>query len=394
MRLTDEILTLSDKCGEDLVRDALALSANGRFGLLPNSRPFGLSLEISKEAIEVVRLDCLGLTKDGTLIDVCYDTRYSGSFDTRVMISGLDIESVYLLCIYPRGEWKDTNDSLCEPVYAFSLVKENSPVPQNALPVARILYDEYCWREDESGFIPPCLSVSSHHTYRELSARFSGILRNIEGLLPDKLLTGSNDALKIFWPEVQRLEITMDKEGDMMTPLALLGNIQKFVGTFAVACTLDEYVNLAEPERYFCFARIPYDYMDAYSRICEGLDLCQLICDKVGLFDAKAPERIDAPTIEPSQLRQTVKCGEVRVRVTNNTPGATVYYTVDGPAPDLSSPTGTTISLDSGFTDNWHKEPDRKFVIKVVAYKDGTSSRTETYEVLVRKGNSFDGRQI
>ena len=48
MRLTDEILTLSDRCDEDLVRNAFALSANGHFGLFPNSRPFRLSLEISK----------------------------------------------------------------------------------------------------------------------------------------------------------------------------------------------------------------------------------------------------------------------------------------------------------------------------------------------------------
>lgn len=394
MRLTDEILTLSDKCDEELVRNAFALSANGHFGLFPNSRPFRLSLEISKETIEAVMVDCLGLTKDGTLIDVCYDTCYSGSFDTRVMISALNMENTYLLCIYSRNVWKDTNDGLCEPEYAFSLIEENSPVPQNALPVARIVYDELCWRMDESDFVPPCLYVSSHNAYRELSAGFSAVLRNINDLLPEKLLTGSNDALKIFWPAVQWLEITVDKEGDTMTPMALLGNIQKLVGAFACACTLDEYVNLGEPERYFCFARVPYNYMDVYCKIREGLDLCRLICDKVRVFDAVAPERIEAPVIDPSQLRQTIRYGGVKIKVTNNTPGATVYYTTDGSEPGTSSRTGTTISLESGFSEDWHKEPDKKFVIKVMAYKDGASSRIETYDALVRKGNPFEGRQI
>lgn len=394
MRLTDEILTLSDKCNEDLVRNAFALSADGHFGLFPNSRPFRLSLEISKETIEAVMIDCLGLAKDGTLIDVCYDTCYSGSFDTRVMVSALDVENAYLFCIYSRDEWKDTNDGLCEPEYAFSLIEENTPVPQNALPVARIVYNEFGWRMDESDFVPPCLSVSSHSAYRELSARFSGILRNMNDLLPDKLQTGSNDALKIFWPVVQWLEITMDKEGNTMTPMALLGNIQKLVSAFACACTLDEYVNLGEPEKYFCFARVPYNYMDAYRKIREGLDLCQLICDKVRAFDAVVPERIEAPTIEPSQLRQTIRYGGVRIKVTNSTPGATVYYTIDGSEPSTSSRSGTTISLESGFSEDWHKEPDKKFVIKVMAYKDGASSRIETYDALVRKGNPFEGRQI
>ena len=98
--------------------------------------------------------------------------------------------------------------------------------------------------------------------------------------------------------------------------------------------------------------------------------------------------------IDPSQLRQTIRYGGVKIKVTNNTPGATVYYTTDGSEPGTSSRTGTTITLESGFAEDWHKEPDKKFVIKVMAYKDGTSSRVETYEAIVRKGNPFEGRQI
>ena len=43
MRLTDEVLTLSDKCTEEMVSNALALGACGRMGLMPSSRKFDVA---------------------------------------------------------------------------------------------------------------------------------------------------------------------------------------------------------------------------------------------------------------------------------------------------------------------------------------------------------------
>ena len=77
---------MSDNCTSELIGKALVLSAGGNFGLFPNYRPFSLSLDINKNIIDVVSLNCLGITRDGTLIDVNYDTKYTNSFDTRTTI--------------------------------------------------------------------------------------------------------------------------------------------------------------------------------------------------------------------------------------------------------------------------------------------------------------------
>ena len=227
MRLTDEVLSMSDNCTSELIGKALVLSAGGNFGLFPNSRPFSLSLDINKNIIDVVSMNCLGITRDGTLIDVNYDTNYTNSFDTRTTIPGSSEDAVYILCISATGEWRDTNDGLCESVYSFSIIDENSSVPANALPIARIVYDEYCWRMDEINFVPPCLFVSSHDKYEEQYLRFKQLLGKLDTILPHKFITEQKDALKIYWPIVQQLAITIDKERDFMTPMMLLGNIQK-----------------------------------------------------------------------------------------------------------------------------------------------------------------------
>ena len=63
-------------------------------------------------------------------------------------------------------------------------------------------------------------------------------------------------------------------------------------------------------------------------------------------------------------------------------------------APTKSSKSGNTIVIDSGFTDDWHKEPPKNVTVKVVAYKDGAFSDVETYNVQIKKGNPFAGKQI
>ena len=53
MRLTDEVLTLSDKCTEELVSNAFALGACGRMGLIPSCRKFSISLDINNDVKEI-----------------------------------------------------------------------------------------------------------------------------------------------------------------------------------------------------------------------------------------------------------------------------------------------------------------------------------------------------
>lgn len=309
MRLTDEVLSMSDNCTSELIGKALVLSAGGNFGLFPNSRPFSLSLDINKNIIDVVSMNCLGITRDGTLIDVNYDTNYTNSFDTRTVIPGSNEDAVFILCVSSTGEWRDTNDGLCEPAYSFNVIDENTSVPANSLPIARIIYDEYCWRMDEIDFVPPCLFVSSHDKYEELHSIFKQLLGKIDAILPHKFITEQKVALKIYWPIVQQLAITIDKEKDFMSPMMLLGHIQKCVSGFVLACSLDEYITLGDPEIFQNYVRTPYSYKNVYKKIQEGLELCTSISVKIDGFDAEEPapkpkNNLPIPTIDSNQLHQ------------------------------------------------------------------------------------------
>ena len=333
MRLTDEILSMSDNCTSELIGKALVLSAGGNFGLFPNSRPFSLSLDINKNIIDVVSMNCLGITRDGTLIDVNYDTNYTNSFDTRTTIPGSSEDAIYILCISATGEWRDTNDGLCESVYSFSIIDENSSVPANALPIARIVYDEYCWRMDEINFVPPCLFVSSHDKYEEQYLRFKQLLGKLDTILPHKFITEQKDALKIYWPIVQQLAITIDKERDFMTPMMLLGNIQKCVSGFVLACSLDEYITLGDPEVFQNYVRTPYNFKNVYQTVKEGLELCASISVKIDGFEVEEPapkQTLSSPTLSSDQLNQSTKTGRIKLTVGNVPDGAELYYSTDG----------------------------------------------------------------
>lgn len=399
MRLTDDILALSDRCTEELVSKGFLLGACGRIGLIPSTRNFSISLDINSNVIDVVSIDCIGLTRNGRLVDVQYDTNYTNSFDTRVVIPSQGTERRYYLCITAFDGVRDTNDGMCETQYGFMLVEENTPVLDSSLPVARILYDEFCWRSDEKDFVPPCLFVSSHSRYEELAQQFIRSLREINSGLPQNLNTESKDAVKIFWPSAQQILISMDKELDTMTPMEFLGNIQKMVSAFYTACNLDDYVTINDPAQYLEYINTPCDYSNIYETIRQGVHLSYGINEKIKAFSAVPVKRTEdsplpPPSIEQGQLRQTIKFGNAKVKITNNAPGSTIYYTVDGTMPNQSSKSGNTVIIESGFTDNWHKEPPKNVTIKVVAYKDGTFSEVETYNVQVRKGNPFTGREI
>ena len=398
MRLTDEVLTLSDKCTEDFVSKSLALGACGRMGLMPSCRKFSISIDINKDIIDVVSVDCIGLSRDGSLIDVQYDTNYTNSFDTRVVIPAQDTEKKFYLCISVLDDIRDTNDGLCDNLYGFILVEEDTVVPDNSLPVARILYDEHCWRSDEMDFVPPCLFIRSHFKYEELAQKFLLALKEINSGLPQQLHTEKGDAVKIFWPLVQQILISMDKGLDIMTPMGFLAELQKLVNAFYCACSLDENITISNPAQYVAFINTPYNYGNAYEILRKGVSLCFSINEKIKAFSAEPVHdelsSLLSPSVSKNQLRQTIKFGSAQVKVTNNAPGATIYYTVDGSTPNQSSRSGSVITIDSGFTDDWHKEPPKNVTIKLVAYKDGMFSDVETYNVQINKGNPFTGINI
>lgn len=393
MRLTDEVLILSDNCTAELIGKVLALNAGGNFGLFPGGYPFSVSLDINKNIVEVVELNCLGITRDGTLIDVHYDTAYTNSSVTRATIPAASEDTAYFLCVYSTGELRDTNDGMCEPAYSFAVIEENSPVPANALPVAHLVYDEYCWRMDEIDFVPPCLYISSHAKYGELYDRYLQLLTRLDHNLPHRLITPTKDALKIFWPVVQQLLISIDKERNTMTPMMFFASIQKCVSAFVLACKLDEGIQLAEEEEFRNYVNTPYSVKDVFLSIRKGLELCATIVAKVDMINpnvSEAPEvprpsTVAAPTMP--MKKQRVKFGDATFSIKNNTPGAIVHYTIDGTTPTAVSPAGTSVVISSGFTDDPFKEPSKRFIVKAVAIKDGRQSAVATFNVEIQKGN-------
>lgn len=399
MRLTDSILTSSDDCVDERLSTALFLGASGRFGLIPNAKSFSMSVDITGDVLEVVSLNCVGLTRGGNLIDITFDSNYTRLFDSSINITDERKDVAYLLCAVACDELVDTNDGFCQPKIGLELIEEHSLLPENMLPIGRIVYDEYCWRLDEQDFVPPCLFLSSCSKYEDLRCEFLDILKHVNVLLPKTFITEKNDALKIFWPSVQQLLITVDKEHDVMTPMQLLGNVQKFVSSFLCACVLDENINIADPEPFMNYIDAPYDFKNVYRKIKDGLQLSASISLKVENFAAVAPESkprniVPAPSLSKSQTHKIVKYGSVDFIITNNAPGSRVFYTTDGSLPNKNSATGTTITVQSGFNDNWHKEPPRKLTIKAISILDGVSSEIASFDVEIKKGNPFAGPEI
>ena len=183
-----------------------------------------------------------------------------------------------------------------------------------------------------------------------------------------------------------------------MTPMVFLSNIQKLVSAFYCACSLDENITVSDPAQYISFINATCNYRNVYELINEGVNLSCSINEKLKTFSAEPlrneQPQLPAPSIDKNQLRQTIKSGSVKIRITNNAPEATIYYTIDGSMPNISSKTGDSIVVESGFTDDWHKEPPKNVTIKVVAYKDGVFSDIETFALQLKKGNPFAGRQI
>lgn len=384
MRLTDEVLRYSDDSTMEFVGNSLALAAAGRFGLLP-STSFDLSVNISKGLVDVESLNCTAVTKSGNIIDAHYDTKFTNSFDTRIQIPEGNGEKEYILTIDYTGQWKDSNDGYEEPVYTFSLIVPNSPIPSSSLPIARIV-DEYGWRVDDMDFVPPCLFVSSHQKYVDLLKKFSDVLSEIDNKAKNLLHSNGKDVIKTFWPVVQQLMITADKERDMMTPMGLLANVQKCVSAFTCACELDDYIDLADADNFRNYIYAPYNYKGSYQRIKEGLDLCFSINEKVSKLNEgqKAPSILEAPTIANSQLTKRCTNSKARVLITNNVSGATIYYSIDGGEPSHNLK-GLTLQIESGFDNSRKREPDKVVLVKLKAVLDGIESNTSTYEITLQK---------
>ena len=402
MRLTDDILRASDECTSEFIGRALILAAGGRFGLLPSSRPFELTVNIGGNVIDVESLSCLAVTKGGLLIDVQYDTKYTNSHDTRVIIpEGINTQEFILTLNANPSQWIETQDGFEEPVYTFSLLASEMPVPDNALPIGRIVED--CgWRLDDVDFVPPCLLVSSHYKYVELLKRFSDLLATIDTKAQSYISSSGKNAIRIFWPVIQQLRIAVSKEIDMMTPMTLLSNVQKCVSAFTCACDLENSITLANDKMFKNYVLAPYNYQDAYVRIKVGLELCFSIAQMVENLESKkeepkAPrqEKLKAPFIDEDQLFQNCKKRDVSIPVILPTPKAKVFYSTDGSEPSRALPAHGKIIVSNNFNKRKVAEQDQELTVKLKAVMNGTSSDTATYVITLHKDyKDWDGYTI
>jgi hypothetical protein len=304
MRLTDEVLRAADACTAEYISQAMALAAGGRFGLFPSSRPFQVQMSIAKGFVDVEALACLAITRGGYVIDAQFDTKFTNTLDGRVQIPNTDEEKEYLLTINARpGDWKDNGDGYMEPDYTFALINSQTALPDYAMPIARIVYDDG-WREDSADFVPPCLYLSSHPKFEELHQQFVELLHGIDEHTRQQLDTAATTAISIYWPVVKQMLIAANTEHDTMAPQQLLAAVQKVVATFAVACDLDDLLTLEDGTAFHNYAAAPYSYSQAYQRIKQGLGLCYAIGEKIEKFSLLKREK---PQPEPVRMPEPPK---------------------------------------------------------------------------------------
>ena len=300
MRLTDEVLLAADQYMADSVGQTVAVAAGGRFGLFTPTRPFQLSMSISRGFVEVETLSCLAVTSSGDIIDVKFDTQYSNSYDTRVQIPNNDDAKEYILivCANP-DDWKESAEGFMEPNYTFALVEPNKAINSHSVPIGRIV-NEDGWREDNVNFVPPCLCLSAHAKFMELHEQFISLMRSIDDKTSHQIDTGAHQAISIYWPVVQQMLIKASTEQDVMTPQQLLSCVQRVVAAFTCACDLDDVLSLEDADTFRNYSRAPFNYRIAYLRIKQGLGMCYAINEKIDKFSLlKKEEPAPPPPPEP-----------------------------------------------------------------------------------------------
>ena len=400
MRLSDNIMKASDDAIAEWVANAMVLAAAGRFGLFPGPRPFQISLGIGNNYVEVVSLDCLAVTKSGRVIDLQFDSKFTGFTYCRIPIpTDAHNGELFLTVGIQPDMWVETLDGYEEPNYVFNLLKGNTPINNDEVPIARLVNTDFGeWRIDDSDFVPPCLFVSSHPTYVSLHTQFLQILGDIDNKSHGLLRSDAKEAVKIYWPVAQQILIDTDKGRDLLTPMDLLGNIQKFVCAFTTACEIDEYLNLSDAMIFRDYAMSPYNYKDVYQKIREGIGFCFSINEKLGKIQeapVKPSVKVIAPMINDDQLFQNCKSLQANIPVINKTPGASIFYSIDGSEPSQKLMNNGILTVDNGFNKKKLPEPDKVVVIKLKAVADGISSEVVTCSVTLHKDYKvWDGYEI
>lgn len=405
MRLTDDLLRASDDCNMDVIAKVAMMASTGRFGLLPSDKPFEISLNFGKGCIDIDSLSCMAISRNGTLIDVDFSTRFDNNFTTRIEIPDIPGAEEFLLVVEAiPGQWKSTVDGFEEPVYTFSLIGVDSLLPDNGVPVAHII-DEYGWRMDEIDFVPPCLVLSAHPKYNELLHKFADLLSAMDIKAQAAIGSAAHSAVSVFWPIVQQLLIAVDKERDILSPIELLGKVQQCVSAFTCACELNPGLKFQEEKMFRSYVRAPYTVKEAYARIVIGLKICSSIVEKVsGWADMSAPRREEpqaapgrpaAPSVADKYMHILCSTSETTIPVTYAASSASIYFTTDGTSPTRSSKMasrvrdGFRIKFDNGFRQERGSETDRDLILNLVAFDGNVSSNVASYNITLQKDLKF-----
>lgn len=281
MRLSTDVFDALDMSIDESIRLSNIIATGGRFGLVPASKPFELSVNISNNVLEVISLSCHGVTKHGKIVDIDFDSDYTNTFDTRVPIpSANPDEALILLIKYYDNQWREVNETFSEPRYTFELIGENSPIDNNSLPIGRIV-NQYGWRLDETDFVPPCLFTAAHPKYAEQVNRAKLVFKSIS----ERCLSAQNcvarHLLASIWPAVAENYIQIEQQQESLSPSDLSASVQKVIASFIVGCALDEHITLEDPEPFVAYHQKPHDTRNLYPDIRRGLDLCSEISTKM-----------------------------------------------------------------------------------------------------------------
>ena len=409
MRLTDEIMRMSDDAHLSLTSRVLMTAASQRMGLLPALKPFDVSLNVTNESIDVETLCCLAVTRDGRLIDIDYDTRYTQTQDVRVVLPANASENASLILIaFIRNDgWRETDDGFEEQAYGFTLTSPSTPVPDNAVPIARIVANPYSgWQQDDVDFVPPCLLITSHRKFQEQYYRLCDFLANADTKSAQVAASAmAKEVAVAFWPTVRQLRIVADKERDTLTPMQMLSILQQCVSVFVCGCQLTGgtiVLNEEDSKTFNQFVEAPYNYQDVYTRVNQGLEICFSINTKLDVMaqaapppppppPSPAPGKLAAPTIASKYLKQECQTSTTSIPVEVPSSKATVTFTIDGSDPTLESKKmgkNGKISFPNGFAGKG-SEPDKVVTLKLCAFVGHDKSEVSTYNIqLVKSLNS------
>jgi hypothetical protein len=299
MRLSTDVFDALDVLSDENIRLSNIIATGGRFGLIPASRPFELSVNVSNNVLEVVSLSCHGVTKSGKIVDIDFDSNYTNTFDTRVSIPSANSDAAFLLIVkYYDKELREVNEMFSEPKYTFELIGENSPIDNNSLPIGLVV-NQYGWRLDETEFVPPCLYANAHLKYVEQVNRTKLVLKSIS----DRCLNAHNcvarQLLGSIWSSVADNYISIDKKQESLSPADIFAAIQKVIASFIIGCTTDEYITLENAEPFVAYYQKPYDTKTLYRDIQGGLELCAEISIKMDAVCAMTEVReVPVPPVE------------------------------------------------------------------------------------------------